>query len=149
MRLSFKHEFNLPLAELYSYARTPADWTRIFGFPGDPIDLGDGWFSLPLKNFPFPLVAKNVEQEELKFAKWVFKGFWRGHGEMCFTETDQGVLVEGYEEVSVRWLFFLSPIIEKLFLEKGFEKIWNIGWRKLRKRQQEQGQTTKSELAGP
>ena len=120
MRLNFRHEYNLPLAELYSHVRTPADWTRIFGFPGNASDLGDGWFSVPLKNFPFPLVAKNVEQEELKYAKWVFKGFWRGEGEMRFTETNQGILVEGYEEVSVRWLFFFSPIIEKLFLEKGF-----------------------------
>lgn len=136
MIIRFRHEYDLPLEDLYSHIKTPADWTRVFGFPGDATELGDGWFSVPLKNFPFPLVAKNIEQEDLKFVRWVFKGFWRGQGEVYFTQTDQGVRVEGYEEVSVRWLFFLSPIVEKLFLEQSFIKIWEIGWRRLRKLEQ-------------
>jgi hypothetical protein len=45
-----------------------------------------------------------------------------------------GVVVEGYEEIAVRWLFFLSPLIEHLFLQRRFEAIWDIGWRRLRKR---------------
>jgi hypothetical protein len=44
-------------------------------------------------------------------------------------------VVEGYEEISVRYLFFLSPLIERLFLERSFRSIWEIGWRRLRKRE--------------
>ena len=84
---------------------------------------------------PFPLVAKNTEQKANEFVRWVFKGFWRGHGEVRFSETSGGVTVEGFEEVSIRWMFFLSPIVERLFLERGFRSIWEIGWRRLRKRE--------------
>jgi hypothetical protein len=135
MIIRFKHEFALPVAEVYSYFRTPADWTRLYGLAGEVKDLGDGWIAVPLKGFPFPLVARNTEQVENELVRWVFRGFWRGLGEVRFAETARGVVVEGFEEIAVRWLLFLSPIVERLFLERRFQAIWEIGWHRLRKRE--------------
>jgi hypothetical protein len=134
MIIRFKHEFELPRSEVYAYFRTPADWTRLFGLASDVRDYGDGWFAVPLKHFPFPLVARNIENEPNKRVRWVFRGFWRGRGEVCFSETASGVVVEGYEEIAVRWLSFVSPLIERLFLERQFNAIWEFGWRRLRRR---------------
>ena len=135
MIIKFQHAFSLPVEELYSYFQTPADWTRLYGLAGDVKDLGSGWYAVPLKRFPFPLVAKNTEQKVNEFVSWAFRGFWRGRGEVRFTASPTGVVVEGYEEISVRYLFFLSPLIERLFLERSFRSIWEIGWRRLRKRE--------------
>ena len=135
MIIKFKQEFSLPLEEVYAYFQTPADWVRLYGLAGEVKDLGEGWYAVPLKKFPFPLVAKNTVQRPNEFIHWVFRGFWRGQGEISFTERSDGVLVEGYEEISVRWLFLLSPLIERLFLERSFQSIWEIGWRRLRKRE--------------
>lgn len=74
-------------------------------------------------------------------ASWVFRGFWRGRGEVRFVETSEGVTVEGFEEIAVRPLFFLSPVAERLFLEKSFRAIWEIGWHRLRKREASAGGT--------
>ena len=134
MIIRFRHEFDLPVAEVYSYFQTPADWPRLFGMAGDAEDRGDGWFAVPLARFPFPLVAKNTEQKPGELVRWVFRGFWRGRGEVRFAETFRGVVVEGHEEIAVRWLFFLSPMVERLFLERRFHAIWNVGWHRLRKR---------------
>ena len=135
MIIKFQHEFSLPVEELYSYFQTPADWTRLYGLAGDVKDLGSGWYAVPLKRFPFPLVAKNTKQTVNEFVSWVFRGFWRGQGEVRFTASPTGVVVEGYEEISLRYLFFLSPFIERLFLERSFRSIWEIGWHRLRKRE--------------
>jgi len=134
MIIRFKHEFELPPPEVYAYFRTPADWTRLFGLASDVRDYGDGWFAVPLKHFPFPLVARNIENEPNKRVRWVFRGFWRGRGEVCFSATSSGVVVEGYEEIAVRWLFFVSPLIERMFLERRFNAIWETGWHRLRRR---------------
>jgi hypothetical protein len=132
--IAFNERFNLSAAEVYTYFRTPADWPRLFGMAGDTKDLGDGWYAVALKNFPFPLVAKNTEQEPDRMARWVFRGFWRGRGEVRFVETSEGVTVEGFEEIAVRPLFFLSAVVERLLLEKRFRAIWEIGWHRLRKK---------------
>ena len=133
MIIRFKEQFNLSAAEVYSYFDTPADWPRLFGMAGDSKDLGDGWYAIALKNFPFPLVAKNTDQEWSTVVRWVFRGFWRGRGEVRFVETADGVIVEGFEEIAVRPLFFLSPIFERLFLKRRFSAVWEIGWHRLRK----------------
>ena len=133
MIIRFNEQFNLSAAEVYSYFDTPADWPRLFGMAGDSQDLGDGWYAIPLNNFPFPLVAKNTGQEPNTFVRWVFRGFWRGRGEVRFVETAEGVIVEGFEEIAVRPLFFLSPLIERLFLIRRFRAVWEIGWYRLRK----------------
>ena len=52
------------------------------------------------------------------------------------TPTDTGVLVQGFEKIAVRPLWILSPLIEKLLLEKSFRRIWDIGWYRLRKQPQ-------------
>jgi len=135
MRIAFNEHFRLPTAEIYQYFRTPGDWTRLYGLVGSPDELGDGWYAIGLKGFPFPLVARNIEHEPEKLVRWVFRGFWRGSGEIRFEETDEGVLVSGFEEIAVRWLLFLSPLVEKTLLERRFRTIWEIGWNRLRKRE--------------
>lgn len=135
MIIRFKEEFALPVDEVYSYFESPADFSRLYGLAGEVRDLGDGWFAVPLHRFPFPLVAKHVIQLPNEHVRWVFRGFWRGQGEVRFTETAGGVVVEGFEEISMRWLFWLSPILEKAFLESRFRAIWELGWRRLRRRE--------------
>jgi len=137
MIIKFRHEFSLPVEAVYSYFHTPADWVRLYGLAGTVKDLGEGWYAVPLKRFPFPLVAKNTEQTPNELVRWIFRGFWRGRGEVRFTERPGGVIVEGFEEIAVRWLFFMSPLIEQLFLERDFRSIWEIGWHRLRKRESE------------
>lgn len=135
MIIHFRHEFSLPVEEVYQYFETPADWTRLYGLAGNVKDLGGGWYAVPLNRFPFPLVARNTEQKAGEYVHWVFRGFWRGKGEVRFGGRPAGVVVEGFEEISVRWLWFLSPVVERLFLERGFRSVWEIGWQRLRKRE--------------
>ncbi len=135
MIIRFSERFKLPVSEVYSYFQSPADWTRLYGLAGESRDLGGGWFEIAIKHFPFPLVARNTAQESNVMVRWVFRGFWRGKGEVRFHETADGVMVEGYEQISVRCLFFLSPIFERLFLERSFRAIWGIGWHRLHKRE--------------
>ena len=142
MIIKFSEQFNLAAAEVYSYFRTPADWTRLYGLAGGARDLGDGWYAIALKHFPFPLVAKNTDQKTNEVVRWIFRGFWRGRGEVRFVETTDGVTVEGFEEIAVRWLFFLSPLFERLFLERRFRAIWEIGWHRLRKRGARRGEAS-------
>lgn len=136
MIVRFNEEFHLSIDEMYGYFRTPADWVRIFGFPGVVQELANGWYSIPLKSFPFPLVAKYTYENPPNNARWVFRGFWKGEGEIQLTPTDTGVLVQGFEKIAIRPLGLLSPVVERLFLEKGFRRIWEIGWHRLRKRAQ-------------
>lgn len=134
MRITFSERFALPTQEVFSYFASPADWARLYGFSGVR-DLGSGWYAVGIKGFPFPLVAKSTLVEANRLARWTFRGFWRGDGEVRFTPSPGSVLVEGYEEIAVRWLFFLSPWVERLFLESRFRAIWQLGWRRLRKRE--------------
>lgn len=131
--IRFKETFALPIDEVFSYFATPADWTRLYGLAGEVEDRGDGWHAIPLESFPFPLVAKNTFVEPARRVEWTFRGFWRGGGEVTFSETDSRVTIQGYEDIAVRWLLFLSPVVEKLFLERRFRGIWELGWRRLRR----------------
>jgi hypothetical protein len=49
-----------------------------------------------------------------------------------FIEQPGGVLVEGYEQIAVRWLGPLSGFLERAFMEREFSRIWSGGWRRLR-----------------
>ena len=139
MILRFDEGFALPPEEVFAYFATPADWPRLYGFAGQARDLGAGWFAIPLKRFPFPLVARNTEVDVNQRVRWTFRGFWRGEGEIRFTATPGGgVRLEGHEEIAARWLYFLSPLFEKLFLERQFRAIWALGWRRLRKHEPSQ-----------
>jgi hypothetical protein len=134
MRLEFSERFALPVGEVFGYFASPADWGRLYGFAGVR-DLGDGWFAVGLKGFPFPLVAKTTLVEPNRIVRWTFRGFWRGEGEVRFTPADGSVLVEGFEEIAVRPLWVLSPVAERLFLRERFQAVWALGWKRLRKRE--------------
>jgi len=132
MLITFSERFTLPVEEVFSYFASPADWARLYGSTGVR-DLGSGWFAVGIKGFPFPLVAKSTVVETDRLVRWTFRGFWRGEGEIRFTSLPECVFLEGYERIAVRWLFFLSPVVERLLLESRFRKIWELGWRRLRK----------------
>lgn len=134
MRVEFNEFFRLPVEEVDGYFRTPADWTRLYGLAGSTEDRGDGWFAVGLARFPFPLVAKNTYREPNRRTRWTFRGFWRGSGEVHLTPEADGVRVRGFEEISIRWLFGLSRFVERGFMRREFERIWSIGWHRLRKR---------------
>ncbi len=136
MVIRFRKEFALPSEQVFAYFKSPADWVGLFGFAGAPRDRGNGWWAVPLKRFPFPLVARNTQLEENRLARWEFRGFWRGTGEVRLTDTATGVLIEGFEQISVRWLGILSVLAEKLILERGFRGVWEFGWHRLRKIEQ-------------
>jgi hypothetical protein len=133
MLIEFSEELELPVESIYPYFRSPREWTTLYGAFGDIRDKGDGWFAVPLRGFPFPLVARITGDEPLKRVAWEFRGFWRGEGEVVFEPTARGVRVQGYERISIAPLLWLSPIVERLFLERRFQAIWESGWRRLRR----------------
>lgn len=139
MIVRFDETFKLPLEDLTALFKTPADWVQVFGFPGETKDLGDGWYSVSLKHFPFPLKARNIEEKDGQLVRWVFRGFWHGYGEVRFSETEAGVNVKVIEEVAVHYLFFLSPLFERLILKRNFRRIWEVGWYRLHKREASNG----------
>ena len=131
MFIRFREQFALPLDEVFSYFRTPGDWARLYGLAGTVVDRGNGWVAVPLKSFPFPLLARNTEARPNEIVCWVFRGFWRGEGEVRFCREDDKTVVEGYERISVRWLGPLSVLAERWFLERRFRSIWDLGWQRL------------------
>lgn len=133
MLIQFDHEFPCSVNDAYSYFRTPKDWPRLFRAFGDVNDRGEGWYSVSFRGFPFPLVAKITRDEPLRCVSWVFKGFWRGEGQVSFIPAGRGVLIKGFERISVRYLGCLSPLIETLLLERRFRIVWESGWHKLRR----------------
>ena len=132
MLIRFRESFALPAAEVYAYFRTPADWVRLYGFAGRVENRGDGWYAVPLQGFPFPLVARITHDDPSRRVSWSFRGFWRGDGEVRIVEVAGGVVVEGHEDISVRWLGVLSPLVERPLLERQFRRIWQLGWKRLR-----------------
>lgn len=133
MLLEFNEEFDSRVEEVYPYFRSPEDWPRLYGSFGEVQARGEGWFAVPLKRFPFPLVARITRDEPLKCVRWEFKGFWRGEGEVSFIPTTRGVTIRGYERISVRPLLWLSPLVERMLLERQFKAVWASGWRRLRR----------------
>ena len=132
MKILFDETFELPIEEVYSYFRSPRDWVRLYGVAGEVIEYDEGWVGVPLERFPFPLVARNTKEEPNELVHWEFRGFWKGEGEVRFAVEDETVRLEGYETISIRWLGFLSPLVE-VFLKKRFVGVWKLGWRRLRK----------------
>jgi len=131
--ITFTEQFDLPVSEVYPYFRSPRDWPRLYGSFGEVQDRGDGWFAVPLRGFPFPLVAKVTSDEPFKLVRWSFRGFWSGEGQVSFAPTTGGVSIQGYERISPRPLLWLAPVVERLFLEKRFRRVWETGWRRLRR----------------
>lgn len=133
VKVVFHERFRLPVDYLYSFFRSPRDWPRLYGLVGDVQDRGDGWVAVPLKSFPFPLVARNTDAVPNELVRWTFRGFWRGEGEVRFYRDGEFTVLDGYERISIRWLGGLSAFVERLFLQRAFESIWNLGWRRLHK----------------
>ncbi len=133
MLIQFDHEFDLPVDEAYWYFRTPQDWPRLFGAFGPVEDRGQGWYAVPLRRFPFPLVARITKDEPLTRVAWEFGGFWRGEGQVSFTPTPRGVGIRGFERISARPLGPLAALVEPLLMQKLFERVWEAGWRQLRR----------------
>ena len=144
MRIDIKEQLHLPVETIFDYFRSPTEWTRLYGLAGEAKILGNGWVEVPIAGFPFPLVAKVVSLDPQRHVRWIFRGFWKGDGELNFHTQEQGVLVSGYERISVRPLGPLSTLLEKLFLESRFRFIWALGWNRLRKR--DQPQTTRDSV---
>lgn len=133
MLIKFDEAFELPVEDVYPYFRTPRDWPRLYGAFGEVQDRGGGWYAVPLRRFPFPLVARVTRDEPLRAVRWEFGGSWRGEGEVRFTPTAGGVAVQGHEAITLRPLGWLAPLVERLFLESRFTKVWESGWRRLRR----------------
>jgi len=133
MLIEFDEQFDLPVDQVYSYFRSPKDWPRLYGAFGEVEERGEGWYTVPLRGFPFPLVARMTRDEPNRCVAWTFRGFWRGEGEVSFLPTDRGVAIRGYERISVRRLACLSHLLERLFLERRFRRVWASGWRRLRR----------------
>lgn len=133
MLISFDERFDLPAEDVYAYFRSPTDWPRLYGSFGNVDDRGQGWYAVPLRGFPFPIVARVTRNEPNRYVAWTFRGFWRGEGQISFTPTERGVEVRGYERMSARPLLWLSPLVERLFLERRFRSVWASGWRRLRR----------------
>ena len=131
------HEFNeeipLPAKEIYAFMQTPADWTRLYGSFGDVVDRGDGWHAVPLRRFPFPLIARIVEDVPHQRVAWEFRGFWRGTGAINLEPTAAGTRVTGYEDISIPRLAGLGRLVERRYLDRRFRAVWDSGWRRLRR----------------
>jgi len=132
VRIEFSEFVPRPVEQVYGFFKTPADWVRLYGLVGEVKNRGDGWYAVPLKRFPLPLVAKITTLEPFRLVRWQLGGFWRGTGEVRFALEPGGVQVEGYEEIGARWLPGFSRILETLFMEREFQRIWSLGWSRLR-----------------
>lgn len=132
MLIEFTEFIPRPVEQVFPYFRSPADWVHLYGLAGRVEDRGNGWYAVPLQRFPFPLVARVTSLEPCRLVRWEFRGFWRGSGEVRFEARPGGVQVKGYEEIGARWLPGLSRLLEGLFMEREFRRIWALGWRRLR-----------------
>lgn len=139
MYLDFKEEFDIPISEVYPYFETPSDWAKLYGVVKPSMILKDGWHSIPLKMFPFPLIAKNVLSEPEARVRWIFGGFWRGVGEVNFSKENGNTIIEGFEYIIPHGLWIFSSLFERYFMEKEFQRIWNLGWKRIRKSSAKQG----------
>ena len=131
MRIEFNERVTADPATVYDYLRTPHNWTRLYGSFGDTSDRGDGWVAIPLRRFPFSLVARMTADRGPDFVAWELRGFFTGRAEVHIRPEGDGSLVSGYEEASIPSLFGLGPILERRFLEARFRRLWLGGWRRL------------------
>ena len=133
MLIEFDEEVDLPVEDVYPYFRSPLDWPRLYGAFGEVEDRGQGWYAVPLRGFPFPLVARGTKDEPLKSVQWTFEGVGRGEGQVSFAPRSRGVAILGFERISPQLPLGLGSLVERLFLAKRFEKVWESGWRRLRR----------------
>lgn len=136
MYIEFQQEFNLPIDKVFSYFKGPIEWMNLYGKVSNAKHLKNEWKRIPLKKFPFPLVAKMIVREENKRVKYIFGGFWRGIAEIHFSETNGKTLISGYEYITPHGLWIFASLAERLFMKKEFERVWNLGWKRLHKMSQ-------------
>ena len=129
----FREQIPLTAHEIYDFMRSPQDWIRLYGASGRVKDRGDGWYAVPIKRSPFPLVARITEDRPGRRVAWEFRGVWSGRAEVNLERSADGTLVTGFESVSIPRLFGLGPVIERRLLERRFRAIWDSGWRRLRR----------------
>jgi hypothetical protein len=133
MYIEFDESFTQAVETLYPIFRTPNAWPTLYGSFGAIEDRGGGWYAVPLKRFPFPLVARITADEPLRRVAWEFGGFWKGEGEVSFSVSPAGTRITGFERIAVRPLGVLSPLVERLLLEARFRAVWASGWKRLRR----------------
>ena len=133
MLYEFREQIPLTTDEIYDFMRSPQDWARLYGAFGTVEDRGDGWYAVPMKRSPFPLVARITENEPGRRVAWRFRGVWRGHGEVNLEPLTDGTLVTGFESISIPRLLGLGPVIERRILERQLRAVWESGWRRLRR----------------
>lgn len=133
MIVRFSKAFHLPIATVFEYFASPDGWVRLYGFGGRARALDGGWYAVPLRRFPFPLVARVTAREENALVRWTYRGFWKGDGEVRLSQRYGRTFVSGSETLSLRPLGFASRVIERLFIERPFAETWELGWRRLRR----------------
>ena len=131
MRIDFDETVATEPATVYGYLRSPQDWTRLYGSFGKTVDRGNGWVAIPLRRFPFPLVARMTADDGPKHVAWELRGFFTGRAEVRIRPEGGGSVVQGFEEASIPSLLGLGPMIEKRYLEARFHRLWAGGWRRL------------------
>lgn len=130
MHIEFNETTTLSPGEVYDYMKTPADWPRLFGAFGEVTERGGGWFAVPMRRSPIPLVTRITIAEPDQHAAWEFRGFWKGTGEVRLEAIEGGTLLTGYETIHLPGPFGLGRLLEKL-IEPRFVAVWESGWRKL------------------
>ena len=138
MYLQFRETFERPIDEIFPYFETPEAWSKLYGLVEPAKKLKGGWTAVPLARFPFPLVARNVECIPGKLVRWEFGGFWRGVGEVRFEREGALSVIEGYEYIIPHGFWLLATLVEERFMRSEFERIWNLGWKRIRSSRREQ-----------
>lgn len=133
MIVQFDETFSLTMDKVFPYFRSPAEWVKLYGEVKPTKDVEDGWFGIALKNFPFPLKARVVFFEESSRVRWEFGGFWRGIAEINFKTEGDCVRIEGFEYLIPFGAWYLGEALGNGFIQDGLERIWALGWRRLRK----------------
>lgn len=130
MHIEFDETFPISPVEAFEYFKTPQDWQRIFGAFGEITERGEGWYTVPMRRSPFPLIAKITVHEPGERVAWDLRGFWKGNGEVQFGATDEGTHITGFETIALPGPFGLGRLLERL-AEARFVAVWESGWRKL------------------
>jgi hypothetical protein len=131
MRVEFNKTLSAGPATVYGYMKSPHDWTRLYGSFGEIVDRGNGWMAIPLRRFPFPLIARISQHHEPDYVAWELRGFFTGRGEVRIRPEGDGSVAQGFEEASIPSLLGLGPMLERRFLEARFLRLWAGGWRRL------------------
>lgn len=133
MIIRFSKSFTLPIETVFGHFASPNGWVRLYGFGGQARVLDEGWYEVPLRRCPFPLIAQVTKREENALVCWMYRGFWKGEGAVYFSHGDGRTFVNGTETLSCRWLGAASRAVEWLVIDRTFAKTWELGWRRLQR----------------